>query len=227
MRTEETRKNLKKNLKNISYNHDSFEKVFITMCKRFISKKNKVRICKLFIASIPILIIFLSINKSDKTYDHGINLVQTSNNLIIPLFGVLFTGYTIFQAFTSGQMIISLLSVNTKEMSQFEEFNINFFEVLIVYLSIIVINYIILVTAPILYDFYIANPEIKLNIKHIFPIIVYIYFFINMYALLEMKSFLFNIYQCFNMYAFINGIKDIQENDMKQAKENEKQTTSQ
>ncbi|MFR9070399.1 MAG: hypothetical protein ACLVIU_08575, partial [Paraclostridium sp.] len=75
MRTEETRNNLKKNLKNISYNHDNFEKVFVTMFNRFISKKNKVRICKLFIASIPILILFLCINKSSKTYENTMNLV--------------------------------------------------------------------------------------------------------------------------------------------------------
>lgn len=204
-------KDLKNNLRSIANSHNTFDQILIIIIKRFISKKNKIRLCKLFIFSILFMPISLYIVKSNNTYNHIINLIEQSNNLMIPLFTVVFTGYSIFQAFTSGKIVLELLSINVNNKSQFEEFNLNFFETIMYYLLLIGINYLGLSILPIIYEIYLTNTDIYLNTKKFLPIIVHIYIFFNMYALLEIRSFLFNIYQCFNMSAFKTGIDELQQ----------------
>ena len=204
-------KDLKNNLRSIANSHNTFDQILIIIIKRFISKKNKIRLCKLFIFSILFMPISLYIVKSNNTYNHIINLIEQSNNLMIPLFTVVFTGYSIFQAFTSGKIVLELLSINVNNKSQFEEFNLNFFETIMYYLLLIGINYLGLSILPIIYEIYLTNTDIYLNTKKFLPIIVHIYIFFNMYALLEIRSFLFNIYQCFNMSEFKTGIDELQQ----------------
>ena len=112
-------KDLKNNLRSIANSHNTFDQILIIIIKRFISKKNKIRLCKLFIFSILFMPISLYIVKSNNTYNHIINLIEQSNNLMIPLFTVVFTGYSIFQAFTSGKIVLELLSINVNNKSQF------------------------------------------------------------------------------------------------------------
>ena len=45
-------KDLKNNLISIANSHNTFDQILIIIIKRFISKKNKIRLCKLFIFSI-------------------------------------------------------------------------------------------------------------------------------------------------------------------------------
>ena len=158
-------KDLKNNLRSIANSHNTFDQILIIIIKRFISKKNKIRLCKLFIFSILFMPISLYIVKSNNTYNHIINLIEQSNNLMIPLFTVVFTGYSIFQAFTSGKIVLELLSINVNNKSQFEEFNLNFFETIMYYLLLIGINYLGLSILPIIYEIYLTNTDIYLNTK--------------------------------------------------------------
>ena len=88
-------KDLKNNLISIANSHNTFDQILIIIIKRFISKKNKIRLCKLFIFSILFMPISLYIVKSNNTYNHIINLIEQSNNLMTSFYSCIYRIFNI------------------------------------------------------------------------------------------------------------------------------------
>lgn len=68
-------------------------------------------------------------------------LIADVNEIIIPTFAVLITGYAIFQALASGPTLVVLIMVdNADEKTKFEKYNLYFLGIAILYLFIIILN---------------------------------------------------------------------------------------
>lgn len=133
-------------------------------------------------------------------------IMDESNDLIKDLFGIIFTGYALFQALIGVNALKQMLINKIGKHSSFKAYNLYFFILSIMYLVLIIFNYIlgILINSGIYNYISILNVTTKKCLEFSF-IIVYIG--INIFAISEIKSFLVNMYHCFNMSVFSEGIE--------------------
>lgn len=124
------------------------------------------------------------------------------NTIIIPMFAVIITGYAIFQALANENTIKMLLTVKHKNSSsKFVEFNLYFYGISISYLIVIVINFCLTMLFKYLpADFYIPFLPVWVN-EITSSFLISIYIAINLNLLIELKSFIYNLFQVF----FTNG----------------------
>lgn len=141
-------------------------------------------------------------------------IMDKSNDLIKDLFGIIFTGYALFQALIGVNALKQMLINKIGKHSSFKAYNLYFFILSITYLLIIIFNYIlsILLNSGICNYISIFNIAVKKSLEFLFVII---YIGINIFAVCEIKSFLVNMYYCFNMSVFSEGIEIIKEPIMK------------
>lgn len=200
------KENIFKSLKYMTTEYDGFRMVFLKVANSALSLKTIKRVFLICILSLFSLPLINHISISENTYKYVEILVNSTDTLMLGLFAITFTGYALFQALTSGHTLISFLKERTKNMSKFEEFNLSFFSLTLGYLFIISINYILKISLPIIVDFKLLNflGSFKNNIVNIS---IYFYFVFNIFLLLEMRSFIFNLFQCFNVNAISHGIK--------------------
>ena len=184
-----------------------YKKVF----KSFI-KIPKERYQKLLLIGIIMSIKIISIGFSNNTISIFLNIVSYSNNFAIPVFTLIFTGYAIFQALSNRETLSALLSVNENNRSKFEEYNFSFLSTAIFFLCIIGLNYIILVLfSGVSTAWHLSWLSNQIN-NIIATILIWIYLMINIHALLEVSSFILNLYDCFSINAIANGIDQLKEN---------------
>jgi hypothetical protein len=116
------------------------------------------------------------------------------------------TGYAIFQALVNGDTLITLLKISEKEKSKFQEYNYFFLAFSILYTIIIISNFCIaLFLRNVSLDWHIAYFSVKVN-NAIYSIVVSAYITIVLNALIEIKSFVYNLYQIFSTNAAAKGI---------------------
>lgn len=154
---------------------------------------------------IFILIIFLTypielIINSDNTINIVKDYINLTNGIIIDMFAILFTGYALFQALINRNTLkIMFLSKGGNKNILFVEYNLYFFIMCIGYVSSILTNYILLLVFEIIdrNTLTIMN-ETKIVLWWIF-IILYLY--VHIFLITEIKSFIVNLYKCFNISA--------------------------
>lgn len=162
-----------------------------------------IMICIAIIVSIPLI---NSIN-GDNTKELAIKTMELSNDIIKDLFAINFTGYALFQALVSSSTLKQMLSSNVKEMSIFKRFNLFFFAICIMYIGIILFNYLGLIIIQMVDPSYFTIDE---KIKGIFLYIIgIVYIIVNSFAIIEIKSFIVNMYNCFNINAIAESIKEL------------------
>lgn len=142
------------------------------------------------------------ISTSSQTIELFSDSVQIFNDLIVAIFGIVFTGYALFQALIGKEMLIRMLqNINkTSEKSKLQETNEVFVTTMMLHVVCIIINTIILIYLKAIPGNYCMFENIVLNISTSFIGIVF-YFYISFIALIETKSFIFNIFQLFNFHA--------------------------
>ncbi|MEK5056025.1 hypothetical protein MHH96_21795 [Niallia sp. FSL K6-0212] len=151
-----------------------------------------------------------------KNIDGITSTIEIINNvyiIIIPIFAIIITGYAIFQALTNGRTLMALMRANENDRSKFQEYNYFFFSISILYLTIIIINFllsIILGNLPEGWYFVYFNKELNNKLFSVF-VSIYIVFIVN--ALIEMKSFIYNLYQLFSSHAIASAIEQLKKND--------------
>lgn len=125
-------------------------------------------------------------------------LLGDINIIIIPIFAVIITGYAIFQALINGSAVITLLTVKHKNKeSKFEIYNLYFFGLACCYLILIIINFILQ------FIFKNINPNWSLSFlsssenELIAAILISFYLVVVLYFLIEIKSFIYNLFQVF------------------------------
>ncbi|MFE4814585.1 hypothetical protein ACFQ9Y_26315 [Peribacillus simplex] len=136
-----------------------------------------------------------------------LGLVKEINEIVIPTFAVIITGYAIFQALANGTALITLITVDEGEKTKFEIYNKFFFGISILYLFIIVFNlliYIIFSNVP--SDWSIPFFTSKTN-NTLAALLISLYIVFIIHSLIELKSFVYNLYQCFKINATTAGIE--------------------
>ncbi|MEG2362532.1 MAG: hypothetical protein RSC26_03425 [Terrisporobacter sp.] len=204
------RKKIYYSLNSIANEYETFNKVLLKILKNSCSKKTMKRITKIFLLCLIFLPLMNYISSSDNTYNYIINLIDTTDSLMIPLFTSTLGGYALFQALTSGNTLISFLKQRGDEMSKFEEFNLSFLSLILGYILILTINYLLKNILPVISDTNWIN--VTGNYKHIVIVTsIFLYVTYNIFLLLEMRSFIFNLFQCFNLNVISHGIKALKE----------------
>lgn len=199
---------LKNNVENlISGEHNNNKAIYKKILKN--NKVSKRTIIILFLIAIILVVPSFLIGFNKKTIYMAEKIFQISNGIAIPVFAVVFTGYAIFQALSNGKTLKTLLSVSDDERSKFEEYNDTFLYTALLYLILIIMNFIILI-------FLVAIPSVwsipffSLIINNIIAfLLIWIYLIFNIYCFLELKSFVLNLYKVFILNAVANGIHEL------------------
>lgn len=191
------------------------ERTFIDVLKEIysISKISRSRIIGLIIFSIIMLKIYINVGFGQDTIQKVIDVIGYSSNFSIPVFAVVFTGYAIFQALSNSTTLAALLSVNGSEKSKFEEFNLSFLATALLYLTLMGINFVLLLILNNIPQYW-QVPFIPNWVNNTLATLLFgVYITVNICALLELKCFVYNLYKCFSINAVANGIDVLKKDD--------------
>ena len=176
-------------------------------------KCSKRRCMILLLMSFCLLIPLWYIGSSSHTIDSTIKIIQLSNDVIIPIFAMLFTGYALFQALVGGNTLKKMLIEKINNASAFKTYNLYFFSLAIYFLCIIILNFILLIVFENIPPDW-AFPYLTQFANSVWAtLLLLIYVIVNVNALIEVKSFLYNLYQCFSINAYANVITSLGKED--------------
>lgn len=190
---------------------DNSFKLFLKSLSCFsISKKRIIILGCLFIIifNTQKLLLFPKVSAINIISDITVNI----NTVIIPLFGIIITGYAIFQALANGNTLIRLIQVShKKESNKFAIYNIYFYGISIFYLGIIIMNFLLLITFKYLpSDWSLGLFSDSIN-EYIAAALITVYLVIIFNFLIEMKSFIYNLFQIFITNATSSAIEYLED----------------
>ncbi|NEU62691.1 hypothetical protein [Paenibacillus sp. ALJ109b] len=204
--------NIKESIKHI-LDDNSFNKLILNSIAYLkLSVRRKLGLL-LFWIVIFIAYLFL-FNEHIEAIKSTKDIISNVQSIIISIFSIVITGYAIFQALTNGKTLLAMLKVNKEKMSKFQEYNYFFFSISLLYLFVIIFNFVLSIFLNnIPEDWSLLFFSKKTN-DTLYAVVIssYITFVIN--ALIEMKSFIYNLYQLFSTHAVASAIQQI-ENEKK------------
>jgi hypothetical protein len=157
----------------------------------------------LFLSAIFIIIFILTYTNNSVLITIRVKeIINHITTISLTLLMMTFTGYAIFQALVNGKTLETLLKKRDKDISLFKKFNLMFMGLNISYLSIIIISFllcIILENIPTNWHIQMFSSDVN-NIIATSLLSCYLVFVLN--AFVEIKSFLYNLYQCFTLHAY-------------------------
>jgi hypothetical protein len=166
------------------------------------------------VSFIVLTIVYLVSSQSyTNAIERTLDLVGAVNNIVLPILGLAVTGYAIFQALANGDTLITLLKVSEGDKNKFQEYNYFFLGFSILYILIIILNFLLVVFLKnVTLDWHISAFPLLVN-NTIYSILVsaYITFILN--ALVEIKCFVYNLYQIFSTNAAAKGIAYLQDDE--------------
>lgn len=192
---EETINNLLKSSKS--------EKIFVRSLNVYKINNNNMRE-NIFIFLIC-TIISLIIGTSENTVSLVTNIVSILLNVFLALFGIVFTGYAIFQTLLSDRLIINLfedtiVDINNVEKSKLQETNENFVSLMMLFIFGIIVNLILNIIMPVFpIDYCLFDNIIICNFVASLLINILLYFM--GIIIWRMVSFIGNIFHLFNAYS--------------------------
>lgn len=145
--------------------------------------------------------------------------VDSILNVLLALFGVVFTGYALFQAFMNKELLFQLLTdtkieENNEEKSRLQDVNENFVYLMLLYvvasIATLIIKIIMLCVAD---DFMLFTSMIANNI--IAGVLITGYFIFAGIILWRTVSFVSSIFQLFNVYAVTQVMETLEEESKK------------
>lgn len=182
----------------------SSDKVMLSSLDVFkFSKKNvKKQILLYIVALVPSVLMGVAMDTQVILKDS----IQLVLDVLLALFGIVFTGYSFFQALINKELLVRMVE-NTVcdkrtgvERSKLQETNESFVECMMLNLISIVSTLLIaIIVNCVPNDFLCFERLVYNNILVIALISFYFYFILT--TIWEVKSFIFNIFQLFNIYA--------------------------
>lgn len=144
------------------------------------------------------------------------DLTVNLNTIMIPVFAVVITGYAIFQALSNGSTLIRLISINHQDnIDKFSTYNLYFYGLSIFYLGIIILNFVLLAIFKYLpKNWYVSFLSVTVN-EYIAAILISLYLVLNLYFLIEIKSFIYNLFQIFTTNATSASIEHLSDKENK------------
>lgn len=170
-----------------------------------IFKPTKRSIKKQLVLYAIAVLVSAFVGVSDDTKPVMVDTIQTILDIILALFGIIFTGYAFFQALINDELLIRLMSDTSndkkgEEKSKMQETNEEFIHCMMLNVLIILLSFLLkIVVNSIPEDFLIFKELFYNNICATILISIYIYAVIS--VVWEVKSFIFNLFQLFNAYA--------------------------
>jgi hypothetical protein len=141
------------------------------------------------------------------------DLTVNLNAIMVPIFAVVITGYAIFQALANGSTLIRMISINHGEqLNKFAVYNLYFYGLSLFYLALIVINSLFLFTIKYVkedWSFYLFS---SYQNELICATIITIYILVVLNFLIELKSFIYNLFQIFITNGVIATTDYLEEN---------------
>ena len=142
------------------------------------------------------------------------DIVSVLITILIALIAIVFTGYAFFQALINDKLLVVLLSVDTekndKNKGNLLNTNKYFAEVMTFQLFCLLLDLIAVAATTIMPKewFLFANNTAN---EILSSILILSIFYCNVESIWEMKSFIFNVFQLFNLHAY-SRILEIKEN---------------
>lgn len=144
------------------------------------------------------------------------DVFQIIITVMLALLAIVFTGYAFFQALINDKLLISMLMTGDDKNNKLSETNDYFAEVMIFQLGCIIFDLIVLVFMVILPKNW-ALPFNDILNEILATIGIFLLLHCNIESLWEMKSFIFNVFQLFNLHAYTRVAKILeQQSDKKE-----------
>lgn len=175
-------------------------------------KKQRIHVIVFYFISL--LISFL-VCYNDNTIKTFANMVEEINVVVIAVFGIVFTGYSLFQALIDSNTINRMLEESENKKTYLQICNEYFLNVMILNIISIIVNLIIILLADSI-EWEIVLPISTATNIFISTVTMSIYFLFEFLVMWEMKSFVYNVYQLFNIYACSVAYNKIVKKDNKE-----------
>lgn len=149
----------------------------------------------------PEVFIAITMSKQVNTIAMLNDIALVLITILVALIAIVFTGYAFFQALINDKLLIVLLSVEDEKSGNLLNTNKYFAEVMVFQLSCLLLNLMVVVLTIITpEDWYLFSNNIANEVLS--TILILSVFHCNVESLYEMKSFIFNVFQLFNLYAY-------------------------
>ena len=195
----------KLNIENIEklLHFEPSEKIFIRAIKGLRAKKEDIH--QRWIIRIICLILGLIVGFNHDTVRIYQDSVEFSTDMLLAFFGIIFTGYSLLQAFMNKKMLIQLLIDEKKEdngetKSRLQDINENFTYLMTNILAYIIGSLVIRTIITCMPDDFCVFSNATIN-SFCAAILIIIYYDFTGIILCRIVSFLTSIYHLFNIYA--------------------------
>lgn len=196
-------------------NSSSSERIFIKALSVYIIRKTNFVENGIILVLCTIIALILGINSNI------VALVENSISIFLDvsltLFGIVFTGYAIFQTLLSNKLTLSLfedtsISRDNMTKSKLQETNENFVCLMMLFIFGIIQNIILNIIIPIIpSNFCLFN---NMTVNYVVAIIIIdIFLYIMGVMIWRMVSFIGNIFHLFNAYAVSKLIEALNEEE--------------
>lgn len=183
-------------------------KVFLQSLK--ILKPNKSNFLhKLIFGIIEVTVAFIMAKRTD-TIGLTENVLQVVITVMLAFLAVVFTGYAFFQALINDKLLVSMIATGDNKNNKLSEANIYFAEVMIFQIGCMLLDLLVIVFMIVLSEDWTLLSNNMLN-EAFATIGISFLLYCNVESIWEMKSFIFNVFQLFNLHAY-SRIAKIQEN---------------
>lgn len=183
-------------------------KVFLQSLK--ILKPNKSNFLhKLIFGIIEVTVAFIMAKRTD-TIGLTENVLQVVITVMLAFLAVVFAGYAFFQALINDKLLVSMIATGDKKNNKLSEANIYFAEVMIFQIVCMLLDLLVIVFMIVLPEDWTLLSNNMLN-EAFATIGISFLLYCNVEIIWEMKSFIFNVFQLFNLHAY-SRIAKIQEN---------------
>lgn len=183
-------------------------KVFLQSLK--ILKPNKSNFLhKLIFGIIEVTVAFIMAKRTD-TIGLTENVLQVVITVMLAFLAVVFTGYAFFQALINDKLLVSMIATGDNKNNKLSEANIYFAEVMIFQIGCMLLDLLVIMFMIVLPEDWTLLSNNMLN-EAFATIGISFLLYCNVESIWEMKSFIFNVFQLFNLHAY-SRIAKIQEN---------------
>lgn len=193
----------------------SSNSVFLDSLSLFKLTKENIRVAISLFGMSLIPGYFIGVSQS--TVSIFCETIGIALDLLVALFGIVFTGYAFFQALINRTLLVRLfVATKTKKgrtISELQNTNENFIELMmVIILSLLVSFFLKILLGSFEYEFAVFSNNAINEFVAVIGITIYLYFIFI--VIWEIKSFVFNIFQLFNAHA-ATKLLDILEDESK------------
>lgn len=189
---------LRSNANDLIVNNDSKD----TLSKSFsLLKVNRKNLGRKVVFVVLELLVSIIVAQQVTTISIVKEIVEVLISVMLALLAIVFTGYAFFQALLNDRLLIALISDDTNKRNKLVETNSYFVEVMMLQIFCLAINILVIIMMIILPSdwSWLANNEVN---ELIAAGLLFLYLHLNVECIWEMKSFIFNTFQLFNLYAY-------------------------